>query len=78
MHRGSDFPLRPLDHIRPQGKYGDLDLTHAIGNLAFVSEADQRAAGDKEPVEKSEIYRHSAMVLTQSLADAPIAKKEAA
>jgi len=65
-----------LDHIRPQGKYGDLDLTHAIGNLAFVSEADQRAARDKEPVDKSDIYRHSAMVLTQSLADAPIAKKK--
>jgi len=56
-----------LDHIRPQGKYGDLDLTHCVGNLALVSESDQRAAGDAEPIEKEPIYRISSMILTQSL-----------
>jgi hypothetical protein len=65
-----------LDHIRPQSKHGKKDLTHAIGNLAFVSESDQRAAGDKEPIEKSEIYGHSGMALTQSLVKKPAVKKK--
>jgi len=65
-----------LDHIRPQGKYGNEDLTHAIGNMAFVSEYDQRAAKDAEPSEKKVIYRKSRMTLTQSLVDNPIAEKK--
>lgn len=56
-----------LDHIRPQSKYGSKDLTHAIGNLAFVSESDQRPARDADPVDKAKIYKHSSMLLTQSL-----------
>jgi hypothetical protein len=64
-----------LDHIRPQSKYGHFDLTHSIGNLAFVSEVDQRSCGDKEPIAKTSIYRHSLMVFTQSLASEPVAKK---
>ena len=62
-------------YIRPQSKHGKKDLTHAIGNLAFVSEADQRAAGDKEPIEKSEIYSDLGMALTQSLVKKPTKKQ---
>jgi len=65
-----------LDHIRPQGRYGEQDLTHAIGNLAFVAEADHRPAGDKEPGDKNDIYALSTMVLTQSLADSPVGAKK--
>jgi hypothetical protein len=64
-----------LDHIRPQSKYGNIDLTHSIGNLAFVSEVDQRSCGDKEPIAKDSIYGHSLMVFTQSLSAEPMAKR---
>lgn len=65
-----------LDHIRPQSKYGNEDLTHAIGNMAFVSEFDQRAAKDAEPSEKKVIYKKSHMTLTQSLVNDPKAVKK--
>jgi hypothetical protein len=65
-----------LDHIRPQSKYGSEDFTHAIGNIAFVSEADQRAAKDAEPSEKEGIYKKSHMTLTRSLVSDPEAVKK--
>jgi len=57
-----------VDHIRPQGRYGNQEATHTLGNLVLANANRQRGAGAQEPTAKEAIYQSSELVLTRSLA----------
>lgn len=58
-----------IEHVRPVSKYGDLDLTHSIGNLVLAHPQDQRNASNLEPSEKHQVYSSSRLLLTKSLCE---------
>ena len=51
-----------------------LEIKHSFGNLALLSPLDQRGALNAAPIDKLDIYSHSALVLSKTVTGNPITK----